>query len=69
MIPKKEKPIRIKNYFEIFTITEYKDRYRIDSFHQVDVKIGPNEALIILAAPLKMKNFKEGLTNYLNQGM
>ena len=67
--PKKEKPIRIKNYFEIFTITEYKDRYRIDSFHQVDVKIGPNEALIILAAPLKMKNFKEGLTNYLNQGM
>lgn len=63
--PKDLGVIRVINYFEAFTIKNIGDNIVFDSFHQIDIKIGPINSLVQMTLPLKLKNFSDSLIKYL----
>ena len=64
--PPKKNPIRVLDYFGVFKVWEDNQQINIDSFHQIDIKIGQPGPLIFMSLPLKMKEFTENLIKFLN---
>ena len=65
--PPKKEPIRVIDFFCVFTISGDTEKIFIDSFHQIDIKIGQPGPLIFMSLPLKMTQFTENLLKYFNQ--
>jgi hypothetical protein len=61
-----EENIKVMDFFGIFSIQQVGQKIIIDSFHQLDIKIGQPGPLIFLSLPLKICQFTEGLINFLN---
>ena len=64
--PPKKEPIRVIDFFCIFTVSKETDKIFIDSFHQIDIKIGQPGPLIFMSLPLKMTQFTDNLIKFLN---
>jgi len=64
--PPKKEPIRIMEFFSIFTVSKDSKNILINSFHQIDIKIGQPGPLIFMSLPLKMTEFTKNLINFLN---
>ena len=64
--PPKKEPMRIMEFFSIFTVSKDSEKILIDSFHQIDIKIGQPGPLIFMSLPLKMTEFTNNLINFLN---
>ena len=64
--PPKKEPIRVLEFFTIFTVSGDAENIYIDSFHQIDIKIGQPGPLIFMSLPLKMTQFTENLIQFLN---
>ena len=64
--PPKKEPIRALDYFGVFTVSQDNQNILIDSFHQIDIKIGQPGPLIFMSLPLKLTQFTENLINFFN---
>jgi hypothetical protein len=64
--PPKKNPIRVLDYFGVFKVWAENNQINIDSFHQIDIKIGQPGPLIFMSLPLKMKEFTENLIKFLH---
>lgn len=64
--PPKKEPIRVMDYFCVFSVSLDNKSIFIDSYHQIDIKIGQPGPLIFMSLPLKMTQFTENLINFLN---
>lgn len=64
--PPKKDPIRVMDFFCLFSVYSDNKTIFIDSFHQIDIKIGQPGPLIFMSLPLKMTQFTEKLINFLN---
>ena len=64
--PPKKEPMRIMEFFSIFTVSKDSENILINSFHQIDIKIGQPGPLIFMSLPLKMTEFTNNLINFLN---
>jgi len=64
--PPKKEPMRVMEFFCIFTVSKDTDKIFIDSFHQIDIKIGQPGPLIFMSLPLKMTQFTDNLIKFLN---
>ena len=64
--PPKQNPIRVMDFFGVCKIWADNQQINIDSFHQIDIKIGQPGPLIFMSLPLKMKQFTENLIKYFN---
>ena len=53
-------------FFSIFTVSKDSEKILIDSFHQIDIKIGQPGPLIFMSLPLKMTQFTDNLIKFLN---
>ena len=65
--PPKKEPIRALDFFGFFSVSQQNNQIFIDSFHQIDIKIGQPGPLIFMSLPLKMTEFTNNLINFLNQ--
>ena len=65
--PPKKEPIRVMDYFGILKIWADDKNINIDSYHQIDIKIGQPGPLIFMSLPLKMTQFTENLINFLRR--
>ena len=65
--PPKKEPIRAIDFFGIFSVSQNNENTSIDSFHQVDIKIGQPGPLIFMSLPLKLTQFTEGLIDFFNR--
>ena len=64
--PPKKDPMRIMEFFTIFTVSKDSEKILINSYHQIDIKIGQPGPLIFMSLPLKMTEFTKNLINFLN---
>ena len=64
--PPKKDPIRAMDFFGYFSVSQENKQIFIDSFHQIDIKIGQPGPLIFMSLPLKMTEFTENLIKFLN---
>ena len=62
--PPKKEPVRIMDFFGVFTVSADNEKIFIDSFHQIDIKIGQPGPLIFMSLPLKMTQFTENLIKF-----
>ena len=63
--PPKKEPIRVMDYFGLFSVSSNDKTIFIESFHQIDIKIGQPGPLIFMSLPLKMTQFTENLILFL----
>ena len=63
--PPKKEPIRVMDYFGFFSVSSDDKTIFIDSFHQIDIKIGQPGPLIFMSLPLKMTQFTKNLISFL----
>lgn len=57
--------VRVNDYLGVFIVNEDEENYYLDSFNQVDIKMGIPESFIKDNLPIKVKEFYDNLFGYL----